>query len=97
MEQVRLLKIPTPPAFAYYSDRMLSGISVQVDEIRRMPPSYFVLFGLIFFLSAARDGVICNKASDPRIRSNRYRFLVPLPAAFVSFLESFGLFHVVCA
>lgn len=27
--------------------------------------------------------------------SNRYGFLIPLPAAFVSLVDSFGLFHVV--
>lgn len=55
------------------------------------------MLSLILFFSAARDGVTFRKSSDPRISSNKYGQLIPLPAELVSLVEFFGLIHVFCA
>lgn len=90
-----IVQIQTAPVFRYYSERVLRGNSLQEDEIWHISESEF--FDLVFmcFLSTAHDGVNASKTGDFLISSERYGIFCPLPAYFVSSVESLGLFHVV--
>lgn len=54
MDPDRLLQIPIPLVFAYYSDRILSGTAVHADDISRISRSDFAVLDIICFLGAAR-------------------------------------------
>lgn len=65
MEPVRLWKVLTPPVFSYYLNCILKGTLENTKDVWRIIRSDFAVLSLIGFLSATRDFVTCNKASDP--------------------------------
>lgn len=73
--------------FAYYSGQMLRGS--EADKVRawRIANTDSLVFALISFVAATRNGVCRSKITDPCIVADHLWVLVPMPGRLARWID----------
>lgn len=90
-----VLKVPTPPVFAYLSDVVLQH-DHSASEIWHIGITEYVVIALLRILAAVRDGMVGVVCIDPQVGRNGCDVLFPLPSDVLRRLDDISLFEILC-